>query len=70
MKFKRYRVELFNDSAPIKGMESDFGDFKTLFDAKNWAVDIGFKGGATYVRLFVKSEVRYNHYNFLCTLFL
>lgn len=61
-KMKQYRVELFNDYLPIQGMRSDFEKHESLEDARRWAIDRGKKGGASYVRLYEKSDTRYNHY--------
>ena len=61
-KMKMYRVELFNDHSPIDGMKSDFAEHPDLESARRWAIDRGKKGNAEYVRLYVKSDIRYNHY--------
>ena len=62
---KQYRVELFNDYAPIVGMRSDFGKFDSMVIARNWAIEIGKKRNASYVRLYEKSDRTYNHYNYI-----
>jgi hypothetical protein len=70
MKVKNYRVELFNDYAPINGMCSDFAKHTSLVNARNWAIERGKKGEASYVRLYEKSENRYNHYVFVAEISL
>ena len=50
-KMKEYRVELFNDYAPIVGMRSDFGKFDSAVDVRNWAIEVGKKRNASYVML-------------------
>ncbi len=67
-KVKMYRVELFNDYTPIIGMRSDFSKQASLEDARLWAIERGRKGGADYVRLYEKSENRYNSYNYVAEL--
>lgn len=62
---KSYRVELFNDYAPINGMRSDFAKHPNLENARNWAIERGKKGNASYVRLYEKSNKTYNHYNYI-----
>lgn len=57
-----YRVELFNDHAKVKGMQSDFAKHTSLENARRWAIERGKKGEAEYVRLYEKSQYQYNHY--------
>lgn len=64
-KMNQYRVELFNDYLPIKGMRSDFADHPDLESARRWAIERGKKGDAAYVMLYMKSEKKYNHYNYI-----
>ena len=39
-----------------------FAEHPDLESARRWAIDRGKKGNAEYVRLYVKSDIRYNHY--------
>ena len=64
-KMKQYRVELFNDYAPIQGMRSDFEKHESVENARRWAIERGKKGNASYVRLYEKSDRVYNHYVYL-----
>ena len=64
-KMNQYRVELFNDYLPIQGMRSDFQKHPDLESARRWAIERGEKGGASYVMLYVKSENKYNRYNYI-----
>ncbi len=69
-KMNQYRVELFNDHLPIDGMRSDFAKYPDLESARRWAIERGKKGNAEYVRLYIKSENRYNHYNYVAQITL
>lgn len=60
-----YRVELYNDNAPIDGMRSDFAKHYSLENARRWAIERGKKGNAGYVRLFKKNLSRYNHFDYV-----
>ena len=65
-KAKEYRVELFHqDDRMIIGMRSDFSKHASLESARRWAIERGRKGNAEIVRLFVKDDNRYNHYNYV-----